>query len=475
MGNAESDLSKNKEISQADRERILQQNLLQQERIKNQILEGKLQQTQREMTEFRRQQQMVPKSSNPLLTNPEVQKEFLKNKNMQKQLIEMAQKQKKHHIEDDSYDRINDFLQGLNVEEKETDINKSHLFINQGTKYQNIVPAKNDKKPEIGINNSDRDKLVRLIKKQKEEEALKIKKEHDKRRKEYEAKLNLLDEKNIDPYKVLEVSNTASMNDIKAAYKRKAKIYHPDRMGGNQQQFQLLTMAYMALIEKYKRMKQDKQFMTLKEESQQQMKKQNKTQRKNVNMKGNNFNVRLFNKIYDENKLHDPNDEGYGKWMTETEYDSDTTPKLFSSEFNLNVFNNTFNDKKEQSSTEIMKYQEPQPISLVKQNYQELGGTTTGDYSNGPDSKMGYTDYRKAHTQTTLINPDNVKVKQYRNVEELNRARGEKPMLTQEEMMVIERNKVLEKEREEERLRRLNQHDEMAFRQFERINKMFLK
>ena len=38
---------------------------------------------------------------------------------------------------------------------------------------------------------------------------------------------------------------------------------------------------------------------------------------------------------------------------------------------------------------------------------------------------MGYTDYKKAHTQTTLINPNTVKVRQYRNVEELNKARGE--------------------------------------------------
>ena len=64
-------------------------------------------------------------------------------------------------------------------------------------------------------------------------------------------------------------------------------------------------------------------------------------------MKGNNFNIKMFNKIYDENKFHDPSDEGYGKWMAETEYDSDTTPKLFSNEFNLNVFNNTFNENKE--------------------------------------------------------------------------------------------------------------------------------
>ena len=48
-------------------------------------------------------------------------------------------------------------------------------------------------------------------------------------------------------------------------------------------------------------------------------------------------------------------------------------------------------------------------------------------------------------------------------------------MLTEEEMMVIERNKALEKQREEERIRRLNQYDELAFQQFERVNKIFLK
>ena len=94
---------------------------------------------------------------------------------------------------------------------------------------------------------------------------------------------------------------------------------------------------------------------------------------------------------------------------------------------------------------------------------------------NGPDSKNGIYGLGKAHTQTTLINPNQVKVRQYKNVEELNRARGEKPYLTEEETMVIERNKKLEEEREQERLMRVNQYDEMAFRQFERINKLFLK
>ena len=113
--------------------------------------------------------------------------------------------QKEKHIEDDSYNHINNFLSNLKVEEKEDDINKSHLFINQGTRYQNINQV-SDNKPEIGVSNSDRDRFVRLIKKQKNEEDVKRKKQLEERKKEYINKLNLLDENNIDPYKVLDIS-----------------------------------------------------------------------------------------------------------------------------------------------------------------------------------------------------------------------------------------------------------------------------
>ena len=57
--------------------------------------------------------------------------------------------------------------------------------------------------------------------------------------------LTMLEEKNID-YKILDISKNASMNDIKAAYKRKAKIYHPDRRVVIIK-FRLITMAYMSI------------------------------------------------------------------------------------------------------------------------------------------------------------------------------------------------------------------------------------
>ena len=87
---------------------------------------------------------------------------------------------------------------------------------------------------------------------------------------------------------------------------------------------------------------------------------------------------------------------------------------------------------------------------------------------------MEYTDYRKAHTETTLIDPDNINYREYRDVDELERERGRKIFLSKEEQERITMNEMLEKQREEERRMRLNRQDERAFQQFERVNRMFL-
>lgn len=478
MGNNQSEFDKNKDLSPRDKERMLQQNLLQQERIKNQVLQGKLENTQEILNSFRGSQVLPMKSSNPLLTNPELQKEFMRNKKMQEELLKIIMKQKSLNLNDSQYDKINDFLKKLNIEENEDDMKKTHLFINQGTRKveqnTNYMKVNEEKKPEIGVSASERDKLIRLIKKQKLEEIENNKREHEKRKKEYESKLQNFQQNDINPYKILDVSKTASMNEIKTAYKRKAKIYHPDRPNGNKEQFQLITMAFMLLIEKYKKTMEDKQFTTLKDESRKELEKQKNVGRRNVNMKGDRFNNKLFNKIYDENKLYNPNDEGYGNWMRDNEYDSDKIPKVFSNDFNLNVFNSTFNERKTSNSQEIINYSQPKALSLVRGNFEELGGGAVGDYSS-TNNKMNYADYKKAHTETTLINPDNVRVKNYNSVKDLEFERSKKQFLSERELQQIAIQEAKEKELEEVRLRRLNEYDDKSFRQFERINKIFLK
>ena len=46
--------------------------------------------------------------------------------------------------------------------------------------------------------------------------------------------------------------------------------------------------------------------------------------------------LKLFNKIYTENRIADPNDEGYNDWLKDNN-EEEEQPKIFSDKFNINV------------------------------------------------------------------------------------------------------------------------------------------
>lgn len=61
----------------------------------------------------------------------------------------------------------------------------------------------------------------------------------------------------MNPYDVLGVSKTATSEEIKAAYKNKAKLYHPDKNGGDDTKFKELGNAYDILKDATKRHEYD--------------------------------------------------------------------------------------------------------------------------------------------------------------------------------------------------------------------------
>lgn len=61
---------------------------------------------------------------------------------------------------------------------------------------------------------------------------------------------------NIDYYKILGIEKNASLDEIKSAYKEKAKLHHPDK-GGNDEEMKRINIAYDILSDENKRWEYD--------------------------------------------------------------------------------------------------------------------------------------------------------------------------------------------------------------------------
>tara|TARA_B110000259_G_scaffold188476_1_gene247910 strand:- start:9522 stop:10403 length:882 start_codon:yes stop_codon:yes gene_type:complete len=285
----------------------------------------------------------------------------------------------------------------------------------------------------------------------------------------------------INPYEILGVSKRFTLEELKDKYKRVAKKVHPDR-GGSQQLFNLVTLAYKKLVEEYKLKKINKHFNELKTDFSNYSESQNNEQSRNSEFSNkqyqNNDFREVFNKTYDNHKIHSAYDNGYGELMIESDgkrEDIDIAKKIN----NMKDFNNSFDSEPLNNyNKKMIRYKEPEalPSSSKTLKYTELGINKVSDFSTSMND-LNCTDYKAAHSMNRLADPMMMKNrKNFNSIDDIQSDRSNISYKMSEEDLrkqAIKQKK--DKMKEYRRQERQTKMDRDSQIKFERVNKLLLQ
>ena len=300
---------------------------------------------------------------------------------------------------------------------------------------------------------------------------------------------------NFNPYEIIGVSKRFTLDELKYNYKKVAKRVHPDR-GGNEKLFKLVTLAYKQLLEIHKLKQINKEFNELKSDFQEFTSNQDNQQRRHrdlhrssdrsskkssrnrQNQQDSNGNFGdMFNKVYEENKIDDVYDRGYGDLMTESDAnrpDIDIKKTVNS----MKNFNQAFDSAPvSKHNKKIIKYRDPiaLPTSLKTLQYTEIGIDKLSDFST-ETSNLSCVDYKKAHSTSKLIDKNYVRQRTgYNDIGGLEAERANIDYnMSEEDLRKQAYLKKKEQLKELKRLERLQQMDMMHQESFNRVNELMV-
>jgi len=284
----------------------------------------------------------------------------------------------------------------------------------------------------------------------------------------------------LNPYQILGIDKQFNEVSLKKAYLKKAMETHPDR-GRSAEEFQKVSIAYTLLLKKLNDIKNNHSHNDLRDNSKGYMNEQKQDSRVNVNM-SENFDVNLFNKVYSENKINTPFDDGYGNWMSSNAIEDKSQKKLFDGKFNKNLFNHEFEkykkDQQQKHGSQLVRYDNPnEDISFRgKDSLSVLGQNKVNDFSGDTGSGLGFRDYKDAFTNSCLI--DTGAFKDSGRPRDINSMESSRSNISYQMSEQDQKSHILqqirEKKEEEQRIYRLQQFENQAFSTYDKIHQRLL-
>ena len=293
----------------------------------------------------------------------------------------------------------------------------------------------------------------------------------------------------LNPYKILGIPKQFNEQMLKKAYLKKAMKTHPDR-GGSKDEFQKVTIAYTVLKKKLKEQGEIHHHHELRDNAKNFMSTQQgggsgggSSTGQNINFDKDNFDSAVFNKIYEENKIEEAYDHGYGSWMNETESIASSQPKMFQGNFNKDMFNHEFEkykqEQKQKMGNQIVQYQEPQE-RLSMRNQDSLVTLGQGKVSNfsGEAGNLGFTDYKAAFTtDSTLIDTASVDIDdRAHSIKGVERERSNiSYQLSHEDQQRVAYQEALQQKEERARIQRLQIYDQKSEDTYHKVHQLLLR
>jgi curved DNA-binding protein CbpA len=279
---------------------------------------------------------------------------------------------------------------------------------------------------------------------------------------------------------VLGLQEEVALNEdaLKSAYKKAVLKNHPDK-GGSEKEFEKVTRAYAYLGEILRRVHGGRSKESVVEAPN--VLKDNRTSESKqwqhvdpVKLNPKKLDVNAFNKMFEQTRIPDPEEDGYGDWL---KVEESSKAKAFSGKFNRDLFNKMFEDEaKTDAKEQNFIINQPQSMIMAPTIGVELGRGKPDSFTSAINANLRFTDLKQAYTtennfskQVIGVNVDN------RNYETYKNDRGKAPNpLTNSELEEIQRSEEYLKKREEQRRIRAAQEEFNATSYFERMKQLVI-
>jgi len=283
---------------------------------------------------------------------------------------------------------------------------------------------------------------------------------------------------------VLELEEEVALTEeaLKIAYKKAALKSHPDKKGGSEKAFELVTRSYAYLTEILRRVRGGRDQLkkvdsptALKDTR---FKESDDFQHlKPVKFNPDKLDMSAFNQMFEKTRMPDPDDEGYGDWLRTAE-DAKSNP-TFGGKFNRDVFHKMFEDetaKKGRQGSTALSIAAPQSLMLAPSMGVELGRDRPDSFTAAANASLKYTDLKAAYTtestfsgQVSDVRVDPRDYESYANT----RKRAPDPLRDEEREAIAQAEKAME-EREKQRAYRAANEGIAANDYFERMKQLVI-